>query len=69
MDSICFECEKKHTHSNVVDITKIKINKKDLLKSKEDLKNKIDEFKRRIDVIKEIFDKMINMIDTNYKIN
>ena len=69
LDNICKECEKRHTHANTEDLKRIKVNKDEIIKVKKELKNKIDEFKWRINIIKEIFDNLINILDTYYKLN
>ena len=68
-ENICIICEDKHNNHDILDLSKIFIQKEDLNKVMEELKKSIDKFKSKINIIKEIFDKMINIMYIYYKIN
>ena len=63
-------CEnEEHSQHEIVDFSKILVNNTDLLKIKEDLKISIDKFKYKINTITKIFNRMVDIIDTYFKIN
>jgi len=67
---ICMICEnEEHSQHDIVDFSKILVNNTDLLKIKEDLKISIDKFKYKINTITKIFNRMVDIIDTYFKIN
>ena len=68
-ENICIICEDEHQGHNISDFRKILINKDVLTKTIDNLKNKIEDFKYKINIIKEIFDRIIENLDTYYKIN
>ena len=67
--NICIACENKHDGHDIFDFKNILIDEDDLLNVEKELKNSIDNFKMEINIIKEIFDKMINILDSYYKLN
>ena len=68
-EDICMICDNEHTNHNLFDLSKILINKTELLKTMENLKNVIDLFKLKIEMIKEILNKMVNTLNIYYKMN
>ena len=67
--NICIACENKHDGHDIFDFKNILIDEDDLLNIEKELKNSIDKFKMEINTIKEIFDEMIHILDSYYKLN
>ena len=68
-EHLCLSCETDHNKHKLFDLGEKAIEKNELLDNMKDLKNAIDNYKYKVNVIKEIFDRIINLIDTYYEIN
>ena len=68
-DNICIICEKNHKNHDIFELSKILINKEDLIRTNENLKNIIGNFNYKVNLIKEVLGKMVKLLDAYYKIN
>ena len=68
-ENICILCEKNHKKHNLIDLSKMILDKNDLLKNIQNLKETFDKFKYKINAIKEVLNNMSLIFDLYYKIN
>ena len=68
-EDICIKCENNHNEHEIIDYSKLLIEKNDIIKSIEILNNEKEKFKTKIKNIKDILDTILEKVELSDKIN